>query len=663
MKEFKKLTPFKLQVLENFPFIDEDFDAITNYELLCKVVEYLNKTIGEVLELTDKVNEFQNYFDNLDVQEEINNKLDKMAESGELTEIIAQYLNLAGVLVYDTVADMKQATNLVNGSSVKTLGYNSINDGNGEYYKISDTPSGDYISLDNGLFANKVNNPKFPNFFLSMYFENTSPWKDQLFVSLDGINHTKLKVPFELQGRDTCIRFNKANKTFYVTTGALDLNNYDFTIYYSKDFKNWNYKQINVSLSGNLKWAPDIFIEDDGTIRVIISNNYGTETDIQGNTIPAFDMYYSYCTDLDNLTFVPATKITLNGAVNRNHIDGSLCKINGNYYMVCKDEHSKVDEIYSTNDFINYFVINSNVTGSTLWVEGCQLLVVDDNVYYIAEAYSRNRHIMSKTSIDNFPNFTKFESVEDLQGYKHGSMIYVNDDYVKNIIRTSCEEFSFYNNEKLNTPVFNRLNLSVGVDDFIKTGLEILPNSVYYAGGSGTVTIDIVNMFDVDTMKFYFAGNNSLKLVINSINGVTLNPAFELRNSRFLNEKLIEIPLKYTNNMQFMSNTINELTTSDVTLTRPNDLSFNWFHAYKVNGIVNISMAIRCNVTGYEDGQWFVLTTLPSGWRPAESMYFTNGNQLLGNRFELKSNGEINVFLKLNNGGYAPFSISYIAIN
>ena len=45
MKEFKKLTPFKLQVLENFPFIDEDFDAITNYELLCKVVEYLNNTV------------------------------------------------------------------------------------------------------------------------------------------------------------------------------------------------------------------------------------------------------------------------------------------------------------------------------------------------------------------------------------------------------------------------------------------------------------------------------------------------------------------------------------------------------------------------------------------------------------------------------------------
>ena len=84
-KKFIKLTPFKMQVLETFPFIDEDFDAITNYELLCKVVDYLNKTIDNVDVLHDEVEEYinkfnelkayvDNYFDNLDVQEEINNR-------------------------------------------------------------------------------------------------------------------------------------------------------------------------------------------------------------------------------------------------------------------------------------------------------------------------------------------------------------------------------------------------------------------------------------------------------------------------------------------------------------------------------------------------------------------------------------------------------------
>ena len=87
-KKFIKLTPFKMQVLQSFPFIDEDFDAITNYELLCKVVEYLNKTVDNVDLLNEKVTEFENYFDNLDVQDEINKKLDIMAEDGTLSKII-----------------------------------------------------------------------------------------------------------------------------------------------------------------------------------------------------------------------------------------------------------------------------------------------------------------------------------------------------------------------------------------------------------------------------------------------------------------------------------------------------------------------------------------------------------------------------------------------
>ena len=87
------MTPFKWFVLENFPFIENDFDAINNYHLFSKVVEYLNKTIDNVNELGQLVEEFSNYFDNLDVQEEINNKLDEMAEDGTFTTLIGNYVN------------------------------------------------------------------------------------------------------------------------------------------------------------------------------------------------------------------------------------------------------------------------------------------------------------------------------------------------------------------------------------------------------------------------------------------------------------------------------------------------------------------------------------------------------------------------------------------
>ena len=151
--EYKNLTPFKWFVLENFPFIEADFDALTDWQLFCKLGKEINKIINstntlgiQVESLTDYV---KNYFDNLDVQEEINNKLNEMAESGQLTEIIAQYLQLAGLLCYNTKNDMKSAQNLGNGSFAKTLGKITYNDGKGSLYKVRNIVNTDIIDDEN----------------------------------------------------------------------------------------------------------------------------------------------------------------------------------------------------------------------------------------------------------------------------------------------------------------------------------------------------------------------------------------------------------------------------------------------------------------------------------------------------------------------------------
>ncbi len=67
------ITPFRLCVLQNFPFIEADFDAVTDYELLCKVVEYLNKVISNennvnaaLKEMAEKLNECIKWIDNFD---------------------------------------------------------------------------------------------------------------------------------------------------------------------------------------------------------------------------------------------------------------------------------------------------------------------------------------------------------------------------------------------------------------------------------------------------------------------------------------------------------------------------------------------------------------------------------------------------------------------
>lgn len=96
---YTNLTPFKWYVLENFPFIEADFDALTNWQLFCKLGKEMNKIInsvnlsGEQVEtLTTAFNNLQNYvnnyFSDLNIQEEVNNKLDEMVKDGTLANII-----------------------------------------------------------------------------------------------------------------------------------------------------------------------------------------------------------------------------------------------------------------------------------------------------------------------------------------------------------------------------------------------------------------------------------------------------------------------------------------------------------------------------------------------------------------------------------------------
>lgn len=95
MPEINKLKPFKLWVLQNFPFIEADFDALTNYEMMCKIVGKLNEVVDLTNEQTSVINtlnseftELYNYvhqyiFDVDELKEAIaliNNRLDEIAE-------------------------------------------------------------------------------------------------------------------------------------------------------------------------------------------------------------------------------------------------------------------------------------------------------------------------------------------------------------------------------------------------------------------------------------------------------------------------------------------------------------------------------------------------------------------------------------------------------
>lgn len=100
MGNYRTLQPFRFWCQKVLPLVYDD--SLSYYELLCKVVDYLNKTMedvetlhGDVTNISTAYEELQNYvntyFSSLDVQEEINNKLDVMANDGALYSIISRY--------------------------------------------------------------------------------------------------------------------------------------------------------------------------------------------------------------------------------------------------------------------------------------------------------------------------------------------------------------------------------------------------------------------------------------------------------------------------------------------------------------------------------------------------------------------------------------------
>lgn len=92
-----KVNSFRFWCQKVLPLVYDD--SLSYYELLCKVVDYLNNTIADVNTLGTDVDNLHkafiqlqgyvnNYFSTLDVQEEVNKKLDDMAKDGTLTSLL-----------------------------------------------------------------------------------------------------------------------------------------------------------------------------------------------------------------------------------------------------------------------------------------------------------------------------------------------------------------------------------------------------------------------------------------------------------------------------------------------------------------------------------------------------------------------------------------------
>ena len=118
MIEVEKVGPSGLFTNYIYKAIPLAFDeSMSYYETLCGLLDYMKNTmipalnnnadaVIEVQNLMTQLQEFvENYFDNLDVQEEINNKLDSMVEDGSLATFLANYLPFVTPEMYGAIGD------------------------------------------------------------------------------------------------------------------------------------------------------------------------------------------------------------------------------------------------------------------------------------------------------------------------------------------------------------------------------------------------------------------------------------------------------------------------------------------------------------------------------------------------------------------------------
>ena len=663
---------FRNWVLENFPFLEDDFDALTDYELFCKMVEYMRKSLEHIktydskfIEIDKRLTDLENYLDNLDLQDEVNNKLDEMAESGELADIIAQYLGLAGVLAFNTVSEMIQAENLVNGSICRTLGESIYNDGKGNFYKIRTITSGDVVdgvniialNISTTLIAEKIIKDYFNlNYYLGAFHKKYSELdkKIYLFLSNDAINFTKIPN-IEISGEsssgggDPSILYDEETKTFLIAYSNQD-NNECFTILKSKDLINWDEYPITLTLPQDIqgwnKWAPTFFRDNNGSIKLIFS------ADKTQNGFD-FENLITELTDVENLTFTNPYKIVKDDVASI--YDCSIQFINNKYYMVATDFN--VIKLYTSNDLINFTLINNNLldnyylgTNNERALEGCKLSILNDKLMLYCEIPNIERYIISEIDLTN-NKILSIKTLNCLQNYKHGSVINIDTPSSKNILNNIAKNII---NENEITPLKRIQTIIALTKDTTLDKFTIYPKEIIIINGNGhTLTINkIIDPYKLQKLDFIIYDENG-KLIINQYES-ELYSNYEYTATIGSGKKVKTLDFRFNtldNSYDYLA-----LDSGVIELSLPQGFTGNIW-AQKIGHVVNIQF----NFNGtYSYG--LLLATIPQALRPSHqiSTVLLNRSYESSNEYLLISNDGGIVYLGGNSSGQMIGNITYL---
>lgn len=583
-KEYKKynykLTPFKLCVLQNFPFIEADFDAITNYQLLCKVVEYLNHVIDNqnTVEdnfkiMADNLNTLYNYLDTLDFQDEVNNKLDEMAEDGTLENIINKVLNATNGTLICNIFN-RDCTDWVNGVSEETENAPV----KGYFQGMTTTPSSIIYTVQaGGNYENKLNNVYLVEIskstgtvlkeaFLELYHANSIAYNDtdkEIYVACNSY----------VNDNDEIIDFNKIlivdYNTFTIkgeaTISEDVIDNLENSHIMSVSYDNKN----NVLGIGSQN---KFFIMDDfETVNRIININYN-------NTAPLINEIFNNQTNqqiklFDNRLY--QTRYFSNGLVIYN-LDGNVVK---NYYNFDTDIPIRIGEIES-------FEIEED---GTIYIASVQRSWTTYRTYAL---YDRTI-FKSNIKVNGYKNYKKPSNSETT-----GNTYYV-DPLTSNNLQVGTQNFPFKS--------IMQAIIGVEYEDNVSSYIECVSNANY-----GILIIRNSKFIQIN-------GNNKatfLGCMIEGANTKLMNCIFDLSNDLNMNNNrknaLIEYSKADINNCSFTAENSNTKPNYAITTMHSelmiNTCSFNNFvNCLENRNLTNLSIIFtntftNCDYKFYNNG-------------------------------------------------------------
>lgn len=501
--------------------------------------ETVDEYIAKFVELKDFVD---TYFENLDVQEEINNKLDEMVEDGTMSQLLEPYLQ----------------------------GYQSFR--------------------------------KPQKLYLAAFFDADSTPNSYLYTSVDGEKFNRISETPWTTARDADIIFYD-NKFYAIVTNLQDDLSIG-ELFVSEDLQNWKHKPLYIDFeqpNTYRNYPCEWFVDDNGDVYLSGAYQVGTMVDTDnGRTYKDYRLYTVKVLDMDYDNFTLDTPNILS-AFNYNLIDPNIIKKDNIYYMFAKKEANDGTYIAGTiqtfisSDLVTWSLASSSINSLSGYLYEAPCAVKNGDTYYLyVDNYGGDNggYMQFVTSSD----LLNWSSVAPLQsgGFptRHGSIREIKEIGQK--IVNSLKEANANDTTKRKSNILPRLmastnNKYIELARFkfqgnytaftIKFNLFDIENNLY----DSDYTLNIYRGNNVDTIFFReeykgYYKNNKVLLVeganeyilyystldtVNAIPAFTVNEVIATRVDIKINDKLSILESKEDGNITYPNSTPKYVSTAE----------------------------------------------------------------------------------------------------